>query len=170
MSPSHRNGDGGASLLITACECGDTAMVEDLLRKGELQNIQQRDGRRTDLLVIATVKRYIQIIQLLLDYGAGKTDTNALIWAAQRDNVAACAVLLDGGINIDHSNTFGRTALLTACEWGRASVARLLLDRGADVNYCNLNGDTALHVACRSTKSRSPFQDLVLVVFGIHLL
>jgi len=42
--------------------------------------------------------------------------------------------LLVAGVNVDHVDKLGRTALFTACLEGHENVAELLLKYGADVN------------------------------------
>eukprot|EP00945_MAST-04E_sp_MAST-4E-sp1_P004047 g4047.t1 len=78
-----------------------------------------------------------------------------LLSAAHRDDVRAIESLLASGVDINHGNGVGQTALHIACIWGNASAVQALIDNGVDVNRTNgpqLGKQTALHsLASRTT-------------------
>jgi len=89
------------------------------------------------------------LIRVLLDAGAdarakdsdGKT---ALMFAAQRGNLAAVQTLIDAGADLNATDDDGWTPMMFADE---AEVVRLLLNAGADLTIKNKDGETALGMA-----------------------
>src|SRR5262245_44449769 len=89
------------------------------------------------------------LMQLLLDYGADAfqetengdtalTASGGIGWVegvtyerAAEDNAQAVRMLLDLGLDPNHANKEGRTALMGAALKGRSEVVQLLVDRGA---------------------------------------
>ncbi len=58
------------------------------------------------------------------------------------------ADLLRAGVDPNHTNALGQTALMIAAENGEADTVQALLDAGAQVDAADPEGATALHVAC----------------------
>ena len=58
------------------------------------------------------------------------------------------ADLLQAGVDPNHTNALGQTALMIAAENGEAETIQALLDAGAKVDAADPEGATALHVAC----------------------
>lgn len=52
---------------------------------------------------------------------------------------------LSRGVQTEHRDAAGNTALLVACQNGHIDICKLLVAYGADVNCSNLRGNTALH-------------------------
>ena len=91
----------------------------------------------------------VALMRLLLDYGADAfqetangdsalTASGGIGWVegvsyerAAEDNVQAVRMLLDLGLDPNHANKEGRTALMGAALKGRSDVVQLLVDRGA---------------------------------------
>jgi N-acyl-D-amino-acid deacylase len=75
---------------------------------------------------------------------------NALLYAANRDDVALARALLDRGMPVDARGIDGSTALQIAAASGHVETMQLLLERGASVNAADDFGDTALMAAVRA--------------------
>ena len=87
---------------------------------------------------------------LFSDFGAVRTDSsvdrgsisvratqvferqqNALLGAAQRDDVVAIKNILQSGAAVSYANSVGQTALHIATLWGNASAVEALVQAGA---------------------------------------
>jgi hypothetical protein len=82
-----------------------------------------------------------------------RLDSNALIDAAYRGELARVKEIIQGmktnGVDIDHQDCYGWTALMRACYNRQTEVAlELLKVDGIDVNVQNRDGYTALIWAC----------------------
>ena len=82
-----------------------------------------------------------------------RLDSKALIKAANRGELARVKEIVEGmktnGVDINHQDRDGDTALMMACNEGLAEVAlELLKVDGLDVNLQNSDGETALIMAC----------------------
>ena len=86
---------------------------------------------------------------------SGEQGRLRLIWAAERGDLDSLDRILAGGINVNATGTFGRTALIEATD----AVARLL-EHGADPDLADVSGDTALIHGAR--RDRSEIVDLLL--------
>ena len=75
------------------------------------------------------------------------TFDSALLEASQCGNDEAVQFLLYMGVNINHSNSEGKTALMLACEAGHEEVVQTLVSAGASVNDQDSAGQTALMLA-----------------------
>jgi ankyrin repeat protein len=91
---------------------------------------------------------------LTLANGADLKSTNryggtALIPAAERGHVETVKTLIEAGIDVDHVNRLGWTALLEAIILGsggekHTEIVRLLIKAGADVNLADGEGVSPL--------------------------
>jgi len=109
----------GPSPLHSAALDNDRPAIESLLAKGELPDVQDRQGF-TPLHV-----------------------------AAQEGSLEAATVLLDAGASVDVENSFGNTPLFVAVfnSRGRGDLIRLLRSRGADPLHANQSGQTPVGLA-----------------------
>ena len=139
---------GGETVLMTAARAGPADPGRALLEHGANPNAREHSGQ------------------------------TALMWAAARNNVAAMAVLIARGAELDtrtprHESATSRsyfssppatgfTALLFAVRAGQLDATRVLLDAGADVDDTLSDGQSALVVAAAnvapSERSVVPFQ------------
>lgn len=125
--------DGGAleGRLRSAADRGDAGEVRMLLERGA--PIDSRDGQ-------------------------GRT---ALLLATHGNHVEAARVLIDAGVNVDHVNRLGWTALLEAIMLGDGSeryvrIVQLLVDGHANVDLADSNGETPLRHARRRGRVQRP--------------
>ena len=72
----------------------------------------------------------------------------ALLNAPKVGNNEAVRFLLDLGVNVNHSDTEGKTALMLASEAGHEEVVQTLISAGANINHQDNTGETALMIAC----------------------
>jgi ankyrin repeat protein len=57
-----------------------------------------------------------------------------LYWAVFQNNAAFCQILIDHGAHVNHQDSFGRTALSTACYFEFTTIAKLLLKHQATID------------------------------------
>ena len=75
------------------------------------------------------------------------TFDSALLESSQSGNNEAVQFLLDLGVNINYSNSEGKTALMLACQAGHEEVVQALVSAEPDVNLQDSAGQTALMLA-----------------------
>ena len=129
--------------LLAAAYANDVDRAAELVRAGA--DVNHKDGTEQSAYLIATseVGDDPRLLELTLDNGArvnAKDSFNGtgLIRAAERGYPAIVARLLATGIEVDHVNELGWTALHEAIILGRGGpehteVVRLLVGAGADV-------------------------------------
>ncbi|TWB58229.1 ankyrin repeat protein [Rhizobium sp. ERR 922] len=99
----------------------------------------------------------VAAIQQLLDSGAAIETQDAkgatpLLVATHGNRVDAARALIEAGVNVDHVNRLGWTALIEAIILGdggsrHVEIVRLLIDSGANVNLADNDGVTPLRHA-----------------------
>ena len=94
------------------------------------------------------------------------TFDSALLESSHSGNNEAVQLLLDLGVNVNYSNSEGKTALTLASEAGHEEVVQTLLSAGADINHRDNYGHTALMVS----KTREIFSILLQFNADISIL
>ena len=84
---------------------------------------------------------------LMEDENENFTFDSALLESSQSGNNEAVQFLLDLGVNINYSNSEGKTALMLACQAGHEDVVQTLVSAEANVNLQDSAGQTALMLA-----------------------
>ena len=84
---------------------------------------------------------------LMEDENENFTFDSALLESSQSGNNEAVQFLLDLGVNVNYSNSEGKTALMLASEAGHEEVVQTLVLAGANVNLQDSVGQTALMLA-----------------------
>jgi len=142
--------------------------AEALLKGGANKNA--RDLQRFDMLTIAVVQNDIEMLKLGLANGVsarnitGQSNSTALISAAHLGHVEFVKLLLEANAPVDHVNSMGWTALITAVVLGNGSkehVATIdaLVKAGAEVEIKDRRGMTALgHARQRG------YQDIIKIL------
>ena len=102
-------------------------------------------------LMAAAAKGYIEIMKLLISFGADVNFRNnngetALIWAAHNGHSEAVNILIENDANLDLQDEDGETALIVASKTGQADIVKKLLSNGAYLSK-NKNGENALYIA-----------------------
>ena len=84
---------------------------------------------------------------LMEDENENFTFDSALLESSQSGNNEAVQFLLDLGVNVNYSNSEGKTALMLASEAGHKKALQTLVSAEADVNLQDSAGQTALMLA-----------------------
>ena len=143
--------------LLAAAYGNDVGAARELIEAGADVNVKDASEQNAYLIATSEVGDDPRLLELTLAAGAdvdAKDSFNGtgLIRAAERGHSAIVERLLEAGIEVDHVNRLGWTALLEAVvlgDGGRAHVrtVRLLVDAGADAGVRDENGMTALEHA-----------------------
>ena len=128
--------------LHTASRFGLEGIVRRLLElKAHPVDVASHIG--TTPLMEAASEGHISIMQALLSANADPYKENwygtSLHAAAERGNCDSITELLNVGMDVDVTDSLGRTALKCAVGMDRSSAALLLLDSGAHLCYTPLN-------------------------------
>ena len=148
--------DSGRTALVAAAYEARLDVARVLVEAGADVNAQ--DDSRQSAYLIATSEigeaDGFALLELTLGHGADvraldSYDGTGLIRAADRGFVTIVARLLTTGIDVDHVNRLGWTALLEAIILGggdanHTQVVRRLVAGGADVNHADGQGRTPL--------------------------
>jgi len=140
----------GASVppIVAAASKGDIVKVRQLLESGE--SVDSKDEAGQNLLIIAVHTGDVNLVGLLLEYGADPDSDHgqALHIAATYGDIGMVAFLLDNGADIDRQSAFEQqTALHLASYKGHADVAGYLIEKGANPGLPNYQNDTPLALA-----------------------
>jgi len=150
-----RNAQGRTPLMIATYQ-HNSDMVKTLLQAGADVNI--RDNNKENPLLHSAAQGWLDIVRLAIEAHADTSLTNrfggiSLIPASERGHVEIVRELLTRtGINVNHVNNLGWTALLEAIilsNGGKAhqQIVQMLVDHGADVNLADGDGVTPLQHA-----------------------
>jgi protease PrsW len=136
--------------LIDAARSGNTALMQDLLKKGADVNGKTATGETP--LIAASTRGHWGAVTLLLERGA---DINAgdnqertpLLHASAAGHSAVAQLLIQKRANVDSQDMTGTTALIVAADKGHAETARMLLLGKANVFLSKKSGVNALMIA-----------------------
>ncbi len=143
--------------LLTAAYANDVDEARRLVEAGADVNHKDTSEQSPYLIATSEVGDDPRLLELFLAHGALVNDKDSYngtgtIRAAHRGYPAIIDRLVKAGIDLDHVNRLGWTALLEAVilgDGGRShqDVVRLLLDAGADASIRDRDGRTALEHA-----------------------
>ena len=149
--------------LHDLCEFGSFSEVKDAILAGQNVNGQDDQGR-TPLMAACQGNSSVEMMQLLLSYGArvNLTDNKgrtAFMYAAQYDSYEKVfRELLKAGALVNVKSNDGTTALMLACEYtDTPSIVSLIIDAGADINAKDYDGYCAFDYA----KNNERYGDMV---------
>ena len=148
----------GHTPLMWATETGgDLPLVRTLVEHGaDVNAVHPRDGETALLYAARACKP--DVVAYLIDAGAdprwqdaGGMADDALTAAAVQDRSDNIAALVAKGVDVNHRNRDGLTALMAiASSSGRVDATRTLLRLGADPSLREPGGLTTVDVACRA--------------------
>jgi ankyrin repeat protein len=119
---------------------------------------REGDWKATPLWYAISRGRNLPLAEHLLRRGS---DPNHCLWAAAfRDDLAAIALLLEHGAEIDPVAE-DETPFLGAVKTSHFRAAEALLERGANVNFQDSQGMTALHYMLKKDSDKRHFRTLL---------
>lgn len=143
-------------ILSTVATNNNLPMARFCLEHGANPNRNRVDEYKTVLAATAELG-YVDMVALLLDYGAVLKGSGAIVLAADEGEVEMVKFLLERGADVDEVGVEDpldeRTredvgsALHRAVENGFGEVARVLLEEGADVELRNARGVSGRRMA-----------------------
>jgi ankyrin repeat protein len=131
--------------------CGDTALVQQLLKAGANAEVARWNGE-TSLMIAAQVGN-VENVKLLLDKGVnvnateGHRGQDALMWAAAEGHPEVIDLLIAHGAKVNSASLGGTTPLVFAANRNDAKSVDRLIAAGADVNYATSDGTKILSLA-----------------------
>lgn len=166
-------------MLATTIKNNPFRFIDTLIQSGADLNLQDSEGQTALIksIIYLSVNNTPEIAKILIDNGAdvsikdSKT-LNVLMYCAS-DKYASddylyqsMKYILTSNINVNDTDSNGRTALMMSAENKMADLARLLIETDANVNDTDKNGFTALMIACNSIKrtlpdGRTQFDDVI---------
>ena len=133
--------------LISAAWEDDVELAARLIERGADVNAQ--DDTQQNAFLIAASEGFVDLLDLTMTHGAdlGSKDSyhgTALIRATERGHAAVAGRLVRAGIEVDHVNNLGWTALHESVILGDGTeryvdTVRVLVAAGADVNIPTVN-------------------------------
>lgn len=169
-----KDNSGNTALLKALCQQNPNKdIIELLISSGADINIQNLNGKTALMIAIKYKKDFVQF---LIDKGAdvkivsqsgdrshlgNNALMEALFWIKPNDLTEIINLLIDHGIDLDHQNSDGNTALMIALNSGKYEAIKLLLEHRADVNIKNKLGETTLIIAAGSHCSNEIMQLLL---------
>ncbi|KAH8657761.1 ankyrin repeat-containing domain protein [Xylariales sp. PMI_506] len=135
--------------IIAASARGNYDKVRSVLKEGGPWNSSRDDSALRKALQKASARDNVDIIKLLLQFGAqvdARTDDEfpALFRAAQAGQTAVVTELLEHGSHLEVQSRDGQTALFAAGVRGFKNVVKMLLEKGAHVDAEDRDGRTPL--------------------------
>lgn len=149
----------GWTPLSRAAYRGSAEVVKLLLRYGAYIKYRDQDG---SALTMAVREGHQEVVKVLVDAGApvdpidkqhaseqghveifnllSNPDVVLLHEAAREGNFEVVLELISKGVNIDSTDMFGWTAVMTACYHDRVETVKVLLAAGADITTMSHNG------------------------------
>jgi ankyrin repeat protein len=130
---NHRDNDTETVLMWTADHAGNAAMLRALLRAGAEVNARSDTGG-TALSWTVWIGEHgdPEMARILLDAGAEANDSQVLTRAAYHGFAPIVRMLLERGVDISATDSWGDTALALARKRGHHEVAHLLRQAEAD--------------------------------------
>lgn len=152
--------NGLQEVLFQACSKGDLDTVKqilllDVLEKVEI-DVNQKSSNRMTPLHLACENNHIEIMKLLIEYGAfinevDKWKNTPLHIAVNKGFKDAVLLLLGNGAVVNVRDRFGSSPLHLSVKSHQFEIARLLVLFGADINFkrngSQHRGFTCLHEA-----------------------
>lgn len=147
---------GGKSLLMKAAEIGVLSIVECLLERMTLLELELMDYKGYRAVSYACFHGHCDVAKALIDAGANPfvvdfDDTTPLMFAASdgHDDIVEMLLSLGKEVGLNSRNYKGMTALSVASIRGYSKIVNALFAKGADPSIPDERGITPLMYACR---------------------
>ena len=135
-----------------------TQIIEDLT--------SEEAKKKKSMYLLGVIMIMIDNIRVLADENKSFTFDSALLESSHCGNNEAVQFLLDLGVNVNYSNSEGKTALMLASEAGHEEVVQTLVSAEAIVNHQDNTGETALMIS----KTKEIFSLLLQSSADINIL
>lgn len=142
----------GRTPLLVSTWLDDQNSAQVLLQAGA--DVNAKDNQQDSPYLVAGAEGRTQLLRWYLEHNAKLEDTNryggtAIIPAAEKGHLDNVRVLIDAGINLNHVNNLGWTALMEAIVLSNGgprhqAIVAALLEAGADPNIPDHQGITPL--------------------------
>jgi ankyrin repeat protein len=143
--PDSEEQPGLDAALIEAAWRNDVPRARELIANGA--DVNAKDDTVQSAFLIATSEGFLELLELTLDHGGDVASTDSfngtgLIRAADRGHADVAGRLVQAGVEVDHVNNLGWTALHEAIILGDGSpryvdTVRVLVAAGADVRLAS---------------------------------
>ena len=138
--------------LHVASFIGNDVILQSLISKLGVEEIEQPDNSGDRALHYAAIGDAYKSIHILLDHGAEINSRNnagktALHLAVKRENVSSCRKLLEAGAASSLRDSDGDSPLHYAILGHRDDLVSIFISHGADPGVTNQNGMNVLHLA-----------------------
>ncbi|XP_063405875.1 serine/threonine-protein phosphatase 6 regulatory ankyrin repeat subunit A-like [Mytilus trossulus] len=139
----------GNTPLYVSSHLGYLDFVEYFIVKSP-NHIEVKDKEGRSPFYVACEKVHIAVVRYLMKYNQDINAENLDKTTALNGNEKLAKLLLFGKYNVDISNrdTFGLTALHSACKNGHTEIVKAILEFDSNVNEKDENGSTPLFLAC----------------------
>ena len=155
QSPPSQSGE-AIPPLVEAIWTQDVEKVKQLLADGADPDAKTNTvgSRIRPVWAWAIIARDDRSTELLLSKLKKVDSAEALLVAANRNDVSLARALFERGMPVDARAINGATPLLVAAASGHVATLRLLIERGSNVNLADNHSDTALMAAVPSRIDR----------------
>lgn len=129
------------------------AAARSLLDRGadvDSQGTYVLGGPSTSALMRAAENGYVQLLELLVKYGADvnlRDDDGLTALHMAHPSKQTIELLVSHGASVDLKDKAGNTALILVATKGKLDIVKLLLEHRANIDTCNGAGDSALTLA-----------------------
>lgn len=155
----------GYTALMVSFGTHDLKTAELLIYNGADVGLKNHSGTDAFLIYIHKIGKY-PFFQILIEFGANifttdNSNNNSLIvFSLNPRDIQIAQYLINNGINVNHQNNDGITALMYACDKNNYELAKLLIESGANKNLINVDGKNALYYASNNSSPRQEIIDL----------
>lgn len=137
--------------LLSSTSANDSNGVTRLLKTGVHPDVGIDQGRPSCLMIAAT-NGFVELVRLLIAYGADVNTKDAdgetpLMWASSRGRLECVNEIIKSGADPNIRNTAGRTAIYWAIQYGHNDVCRILCKFGIDLFNIDKYGYSPLEYA-----------------------
>ena len=141
--------------IMVAAENGDIEQIKVILSAEADSEINEVTLFGLNALGYAAEKGHLEIVELLINAGAtpsagGEVTT---LQVAVLGGVRITRLLLGAGADVNGTNRYGGTALMTAAAFGKSDIVKELLKNGADPKLEDKQGKTALNLAQQNKRA-----------------